>query len=477
MTFASAATHAAEFVKFVDAACTPFHAVYHVKDMLLRANYRQLNEGKVWPALERGGRYFVTRNDSSIVAFALGGKFDPANGIKIVGTHTDSPDFQLKPKSGIKKGGYQGVGVQCYGGGLWHTWFDRELTVAGRVLVQVTPAEGPAYIDKRLLHIRKPLMRIPSLAIHLRSQPERDAFAPGKESHLVPIIASEVAIAANRSSSTEATVAAGASSEETPSVLIKCICDAIACAPGDILDFDLHVVDTQPPAIGGAFDEFVFSPRIDNLLSCFCAAKALVATDASVADDDMVRMVAMFDHEEVGSESASGAHGTLVNDLIERICAVGGTTPGGGSQRAACTANSFLLSVDCAHGAHPNYLDKHEENHRPQLHLGPVIKYNANTRYATNGLTGAVVKALAKKGNVPVQQFCVKNDSPCGTTIGPILSTLCGIGAADIGNAMWSMHSVRETCGTVDIEHMTTLLSTFFSSYQEVKPQGEISIC
>ena len=133
------------------------------------------------------------------------------------------------------------------------------------------------------------------------------------------------------------------------------------------------------------------------------------------------------------------------------------------------------MSVDCAHGAHPNYLDKHEESHRPQLHLGPVIKYNANTRYATNGLTGAVVKALAKKGGVPVQQFCVKNDSPCGTTIGPILSTLCGIGAADIGNAMWSMHSVRETCGTVDIEHMTNLLATFFKHYQDVKPRGELA--
>ena len=300
MTFASAATTASEFLKFVDAACTPFHAVQQVKSMLVKAHYRQLHEGNAWPVLERGGCYFVTRNDSSIVAFALGGKFEPANGIKIVGTHTDSPDFQLKPKNGIKRGGYQGIGVQCYGGGLWHTWFDRELTVAGRVMVQVTPPEGPAFIDKRLLHIRKPLMRIPSLAIHLRSQPERDAFAPSKESHLVPIIASEVAIAANRPVAPPAAGSAAAttsSSDDATSVLIKCICDEICCAPSDILDFDLHIVDTQPPAMGGAFNDFVFSSRIDNLLSCFCAAKALVETNDSVWEDDMVRMVAMFDHE------------------------------------------------------------------------------------------------------------------------------------------------------------------------------------
>ena len=359
----------------------------------------------------------------------------------------------------------------CYGGGLWHTWFDRELTVAGRVLLQ---QEGKSSVEKRFVHIKKPLMSIPSLAIHLRSQAERDAFAPNKESHLVPIIASEIAIAANRANSSvgeEAKGAAAPPSSSSDSVLLKCIAEELKCSLSDIVDFDLHVVDTQPPAIGGAFNEFVYSPRIDNLVSCFCATKALVESSSTLADDTMVRMVALFDHEEVGSESASGAHGTLINDLVDRICTLGGASASG--SRAACTSNSFLLSVDCAHAAHPNYMDKHEDNHRPQLHLGPVIKYNANTRYATNGLTGSIVKALARIGNVPVQQFCVKNDSPCGSTIGPILSTLCGIGAADIGNPMWSMHSVRETCGTADIQHMTTLLTTFFSHYQEVRPQAE----
>lgn len=449
--FAASRKVAQDFVDFVNKAVTPFHAVATVEELLVNNGYKKISELHPWPELEKGGKYFVTRNGSSLVAFAIGGKFEPANGFKIVGGHTDSPNFQLKPKSHVKKGVFHGVAVQCYGGGLWHTWFDRELTVAGRLIIQ---SDGLPQLKSRLVHITKPILRIPSLAIHLRSQAERDAFAPNKETHLLPLLATEQALA-------DLELPQG--TEQSP-LLMKLLAEQAECKPEEIVDFDLSVIDHQPALIGGALDEFVFAPRIDNLASCFCSIRALLNADATVAEDSMVRVVALFDHEEVGSESPQGAAGTLITDIFERICAA--QLP----CRAASIANSFLLSVDCAHAAHPNYGDKHEDNHRPHLHLGPVVKYNVNTKYATNGLTGSVVKAISKLAGVPVQQFCVRNDSPCGSTIGPILSTLSGIPAADIGNPMLSMHSVRETCGTVDLHYLTVFLESFFTSYQIVRP-------
>mmetsp|Transcript_10406 Transcript_10406/g.11855 ORF Transcript_10406/g.11855 Transcript_10406/m.11855 type:complete len:476 (+) Transcript_10406:80-1507(+) len=458
----SGARIAREFVEFVNKSVTPFHAVANVSEMLKAAGYVHISEHVAWTGLAKGGRYFVTRNGSSVVAFAIGGRHEPCKGYKVVGGHTDSPNFQLKPNCNIKKGPYHGVAVQCYGGGLWHTWFDRELTVAGRVVLRKD--EASARLTSALVHIPKPLMRIPSLAIHLRSQAERDAFSPNKETHLVPLIASELyAQPVLASSQSEAGVKAG----QSP-LLMKLVADAVGCDVKEIVDFDLSVVDTQPATVGGALDEFVFAPRIDNLASCFCGIKALVEADETLQDDDMVRIVGLFDHEEVGSESAQGAGGTLITDIVDRFHAEAPQT------RAAAVSNSFLFSVDCAHAAHPNYMDKHEDNHRPHLHLGPAIKYNANTRYATNGMTAAVVRALGAESGVPLQPFCVKNDSPCGTTIGPILSTLSGIAAVDIGAPMWSMHSVRETCGTVDLFYLTKLLRAFFDKYQALRPLDDV---
>ncbi|EPY40683.1 aspartyl aminopeptidase [Angomonas deanei] len=291
-------------------------------------------------------------------------------------------------------------------------------------------------------------MRIPTLAIHLTSGPERDAFSPNKERHVVPVIATKIAAEVNKKNS-----------EDNYSVsLFSLLAETLGCAVEDIVDFDLSVVDTQDAVIGGAKDEFIFSPRLDNLVSCFCALEGLKKSDSTLKDDNMIRMVCLFDHEEVGSSSSQGAGGTLIPDIIEYIV-------NGASLRSTLVANSFLLSVDGAHAVHPNYGDKHEENHRPNLHKGPVIKYNANTRYATNGFTGATVKKIAADSNIPLQEFVVKNDSPCGSTIGPILSTLSGIKTADMGNAMLSMHSIREMCGTLDILYLANFLESFFSKY------------
>ncbi|KAG5490318.1 hypothetical protein JKF63_00438 [Porcisia hertigi] len=439
---------AKEFTNFLNRAITPFHAVQTVAAMLRDAGFTQLDEGKDWPEIAPGGKYYLTRNGSSIVAFSVGGKFDPASGLKVVGAHTDSPNFLLKPRTRSSAHDYQRVAVQCYGGGLWHSWFDRDLTVAGRVIV------SRERLEQKNIRIDKPIMRIPNLAIHLTSATDREAFSPNKESHLIPIISTQLA----------AQIAECVDKDDSKSnhciSLIKAIASAAECNPDEIVDFDLSVIDTQPAVIGGIHDEFIFSARLDNLISCYCAVRAILDAD-SLENDTMVRMVCLFDHEECGSNSPQGAAGTLVPDVIEHLVK-------SKTLRATLVANSFLLSVDGAHGCHPNYADKHENVHRPAIHGGPVIKYNANVRYATNGLTAAVVKHLAKKADVPVQEFVVRNDSPCGSTIGPILSSLSGIKTADVGNPMLSMHSVREMCGTLDVYYMTKLIESFFVNYENL---------
>ncbi|CCW67291.1 unnamed protein product [Phytomonas sp. Hart1] len=435
---------AEEFISFVNESYTPFHAVKTAATMIESFGFMHLDEGKEWPKIVPGGKYYITRNDTSIVAFTTGAKFKPENGLKIVGAHTDSPNFAIKPHTISESSGYQRIGVQCYGGGLWHTWFDRDLTVAGRVIVD---RENPESV---LIRINKPLMRIPTLAIHLCSVQERESFSPNKEKHLIPVISTKIEEDLNN------TVSNLHAKHCTP--FFDAICKEAVCKPDQVVDFDLSVIDYQEANIGGVNDEFIFAPRIDNLLSCFCAIKAI--TDSTGIEDElMARVVCLFDHEEVGSNTAQGAGGTLIPDLIERLIDEQ-------TFRSRLVANSFLLSVDGAHAVHPNYPEKHESAHLPKLHHGPVIKYNANARYATNAWTAAVVKKLAKQAFIPIQEFVVKNDSPCGSTIGPILSTLSGIKTADIGNAMLSMHSIREMCGTTDVYYLIELIKSFFKNYK-----------
>lgn len=446
-----------DFLGFMNAAVTPFHACEIMAQRLAAKGYAPLREQDEWPELKPGDKYYVTRNDSSIVAFAVGAQFKPGNGLKIIGAHTDSPNLMLKPKTHASRANYVGVGTQCYGGGLWHTWFDRDLTVAGRVVLK---REGVARIETRLVNLQKLILRVPNLAIHLTTGKERESgFGPNKETHVAPIAASE----AFAKEAEEQFNDKDAMPDGQSPILYRLIAEQCGVKVSEIIDFDLSLVDTQPATVGGAYDEFVFSPRIDNLLSCYTGLKALIDTDATLATEDMVRMIAFFDNEEVGSASSRGANGTLVPDIVERLHA---TNP---AARSRSVANSFLLSVDGAHGCHPNYADRHEVQHRPLLHQGPVIKYNANQRYATTGTTAATVTALARLADVPIQQICVKNDSPCGSTIGPILSTLTGIASVDLGNAMLSMHSIREMCGTLDVHYLTVLIAAFFDKYQAVR--------
>lgn len=465
---------AQELVDFLNASPTPFHAVQESKNRLLKAGYQQLSERASW-TLEAGGRYFFTRNYSTIVAFAVGKKYVPGNGFLIIGAHTDSPCPKLKPTTKVIKSGFLEVGVSTYGGGLWHTWFDRDLTVAGRVVLKRKNGEKSSY-SHELVRVEQPIMRIPTLAIHL-DRGVNDGFKVNTQTHLAPVLASIIKAETNKpagSNSTEEDTSPskcnGNQSDDHHPLLLQLLANELACKPDEIVDFDIQVCDTQPSIIGGALKEFIFSGRLDNLCSSFCSLKALIDSSSDLAEEVGIRMVALFDHEEVGSQSAQGAGSPVLVDALRRITSHFGESSAEGLLERAIQ-KSFLVSADMAHCLHPNYPEKHEENHQPKMHRGLVIKDNANQRYATNAITSFIFREIAKLRNLPTQNFVVRNDVACGSTIGPILASGIGIRTVDVGAPQLSMHSIREMCGVDDVGYSYNHFKAFFEDFSALDAQ------
>ncbi|MCD7451083.1 hypothetical protein HAX54_009531 [Datura stramonium] len=475
---------ATDLVDFLNASPTAFHAVDESKKRLKSAGYVQIFEREDWD-LKAGNKYFFTRNHSTIVAFAIGKKYVAGNGFHIVGAHTDSPCLKLKPVSKVIKSGFLEVGVQTYGGGLWHTWFDRDLTVAGRMIIRNKKDGSESYLHK-LVKIEEPIMRIPTLAIHL-DRGVNDGFKVNTQSHLLPVLATSIKSELNKPASIDDSIGNGAPNdgsksskkinpggEQHHSLLLQLLAAQAGCEPGDICDFELQACDTQPSIIAGAMKEFVFSGRLDNLCMSFCSLKALIDATSpvnSLEDEVGVRMVALFDHEEVGSNSAQGAGSPVMFDALSRITS---TFSPDSKLIQKAIQRSFLVSADMAHALHPNYSDKHEENHQPKFHGGLVIKHNANQRYATNAITSFVFREIAAKHNIPIQDFVVRNDMPCGSTIGPILASGVGIRTVDVGAPQWSMHSIREMCAVDDVKHSYEHFKAFFQDFSQL--DGKIAV-
>lgn len=473
-----------EAMRYFDSSPDPFHAVQTSMGMLEAAGFKELSdEGcEDFSTLKRGGKYFFTRNKSTIVAFCIGNKYQPGNGFKIIGGHTDSPILKIKPRSKRSPGAssFVQLAVECYGGGLWHTWFDRDLGLSGRVFVR---NQSDQTIEQKLVNIDRSILHIPNLAIHLQSADERQAFQVNKEDHLVPILSMSVknALEGNREED-------GWTEHQEP-ILLDILSKELNVNVEDIIDFELNLYNVQKASLGGAHSEFLHSARLDNLASCFLALKGLVEytkDDRNHLDaDGDISLVALFDHEEVGSESTTGAGSPIMGEAVRRISdailhsdqsknsiasSAGAVVP--------CTTfevypntirKSFVLSVDQAHAVHPNYASKHEKGHGPKMNDGMVIKRNSNQRYATNAVTGLIVREIARKSGLKqLQEFVVRNDCGCGTTIGPIISSSTGIRAIDIGCPQLSMHSIRETMGTSDLSFALDLFKGFFQYFREV---------
>ncbi|KAK4456540.1 peptidase M18, partial [Cladorrhinum samala] len=390
----------------------------------------------------------------------------------MIGAHTDSPCLRVKPVSKRTANGYLQVGVETYGGGIWHSWFDRDLSVAGRVLVK----EGDGFVQK-LVKVDKPILRVPHLAIHLHRQTN---FDPNKEDELLPI-AGLAEAELNKTEETRQESSEGdfqplsAITERHHPAFLSLVAKEAGVEVSQIVDFELILYDTQKSVLGGINDELILSARLDNLNMTFCSIKALIESvkSTSLDKDTSIRLIACFDHEEIGSLSAHGADSNLLPAILRRLSVLPGAS--GKSTSAESTAfeqtlsTSFLVSADMAHAVHPNYAAKYERNHQPAMNKGTVIKINANQRYATNSPGIVLVQECARRAGVPLQLFVVKNDSPCGSTIGPMLSAKMGVRTLDLGNPQLSMHSIRETGGAYDVEHAIKLFEGFLGSYGELE--------
>ncbi len=427
----------ADLLAFIDRSPTPYHAVGETERRLRGAGFSDLQETAVWD-LAPGSKCFVVRGEGSLVAFQVGSVMPAKGGFRIVGAHTDSPNLRLKPLPDVDAHGYKQLAVEPYGGVLMHTWLDRDLSLAGRATVR--GPDGPRVV---LLDFARPLLRVPNLAIHLGREIKQEGLKLNAQQHLVPVSGLE----------------GGPKLRDLVSTELRAQ-EIIDVAPAEILAVDLMAYDTQPACVSGVRGEFIHASRLDNLASCHAAVSALLASE----DADLPpysRVVALYDHEEVGSRSATGAAGPLLVDTLDRV--VSGVKGGEPQGLARALANSFLVSADMAHAVHPNYSDRHEAGHRPVIGKGPVIKINNNQAYATDAVTSGMFLSLCEEEGIAPQYFVSRSDLACGSTIGPITASRVGIRTVDVGNPMLSMHSCREMAGSGDVEPMIDVLAAFFS--------------
>ncbi|KAH8875033.1 Aspartyl aminopeptidase [Schistosoma japonicum] len=483
--------HVQGLINFINKSPTPFHVIQLVRTFLGTHGFRELLEDEPW-TLRPLDKVYVTKNESTVIVAAVGGRFETGNGFTLLGAHTDSPCLRLKPNSERLKEGYIQLGVETYGGGLWYTWFDRELTLAGRVIIR--NSEGR--LEQRLVHINNPIACVPSLAIHLNQEIKTQGFHPNSEQHLSPILCTSLMEQLqNPTVQSLSTTDCVSDSTNTcfnlcpvslserhhhPPALLRLLSEETGVSEQQIVELELYFADAQPACVGGLYKEFIHAPRLDNLFNSYAGLHGFIESLPTLSSECNMRLLCLFDHEEVGSTSTQGADSGYTLSVIRRLCKAfemssTSNIPTSNNPNTPHSkynldlnfeqslAKSFLVSADQAHAVHPSWSERHECYHKPQFHGGVVLKYNVSQRYATNGLTAAVVREIAHLSNVPVQEFVARQDMHCGSTIGPLLSSQLGVPTVDLGFPQLAMHSCRELCCSSSVEQAVR----FYSSYYE----------
>jgi aspartyl aminopeptidase len=422
-----------DLLAFIDASPSPWHAVQTLEARLQAGGFTRLDEVDRWQ-LKAGGRHYVVRGGSSLIAFRLGQKPLLETGLRMIGAHTDSPGLRLKPRPAEDAQGMMRLGVEIYGGPILATFADRDLSLAGRV--NVRRASG---YQSHLLRFDQPLLRLPNLAIHMNREVNEQGLKFNKQTELPLLL--------------------GVSTPELPadSCFRQLIAGQLQCDPNDVLTWELNAYDTQKGSLWGPQQEFIADSQLDNLASCHAGLNALLARDSS----DSTAVCAFFDHEEVGSESAVGAGGSLVSDIIQRL-ALAQQLDAEDLRRVL--ARSFFISADMAHAWHPNFPAAYEPCHRVTVNAGPVIKSNSNQRYSTDADSAARFISYCETAGVPWQQYAHRTDLGCGSTIGPIIAARLGVPSVDVGSPMWAMHSIRESAGVHDHSYMAAVLAAALAS-------------
>lgn len=431
----SAKEQTQDLLNFIDASPSPWHVIASLEQCLQNFDFQRLDEREPW-SLNAGGRYYVVRDDSSIIVFVAGAKDLPETGYKIIGAHTDSPGLRIKPNPLLNSDKLLRLAVEVYGGPILATFSDRDLSLAGRVAYR----NDDGNIASRLLRFDQALLRLPNLAIHMNRTVNEDGLKLNKQTELPLLLAS-------------------ASERQLPADrFLALLSENTSLEAEQILSWELNVYDTQKGAFWGEEQAFYADSQLDNLASCHAGLTALL--DESALDSGNTLVCAFFDHEEIGSESCKGAAGSFLPDVLQRIGLAMGLDAQD-YQRAL--ANSLMVSADMAHAYQPNFPNAYEPEHKITVNQGPVIKINANHRYASSCLSEARFIDCCQQAEVPFQKYAHRGDLPCGSTIGPIASAKLGIPTVDVGNPLWAMHSARESAGVLDHGYMIKALNQFFS--------------
>ena len=423
-------------LSFLDASPVSFLAVRNIANELEKNGFRRVNAQEPLGKVEAGDRFFVTKNDSSVYAFHIGKKPLADAGFHMICAHCDSPTFRVKPNAEMDcEGGIVKLNTEVYGGPIMSTWFDRPLTLAGRVIVKGDDVMRPKTL---LLHVKRPLLQISNLAIHFNRQ-VNDGVKLSRQKDVLPIL--------------------GIINDEMEkgNLLMNVITDELNVKKEDILDFDLYLADATPACTFGAHGEFISSGRLDDLSMCWAGVEAMLAASSEVPDT--TRVLALFDNEETGSQTKQGAGSPFLSYMLKRVALAQG-----GTEEAYYQAveRAFMISADNAHAWHPNYGEKYDPTNHPMLGGGPVIKFNAAQKYASDAASAAIFASICEKAGVPCQRFVNHSDVAGGSTRGNILASSVPLQGVDMGNAILAMHSCRETGSVIDHEYAVKAFTQFY---------------